>query len=132
MTIGDRIKARRDELGMSQEELAHKIGYKSKTSINKIELGIQELRQSKIKQIADTLQTTPAYIMGWKETEEDQQLKKCRDLIEKCYSSDMYELVELYAKLNESGKNKIMGELRDTVALSKYTVKEKRENQKMA
>ena len=49
MTIGERIKARRDELGMSQEELAHKIGYKSKTSINKIELGIQELRQSKIK-----------------------------------------------------------------------------------
>lgn len=75
MTIGERIKARRDELGMSQEELAHKIGYKSKTSINKIELGIQELRQSKIKQIADALQTTPAYIMGWKETEEDQQLK---------------------------------------------------------
>ncbi len=62
MTIGERIKARRDELGMSQEELAHKIGYKSKTSINKIELGIQELRQSKIKQIADALQTTPAYI----------------------------------------------------------------------
>ena len=70
--------------------------------------------------------------MGWKETEEDQQLKKCHDLIEKCYGSDMYELVELYAKLNESGKNKIMGELRDTVALSKYTVTEKRENQKMA
>lgn len=132
MTIGERIKARREALEMSQEELAHKIGYKSKTSINKIELGIQELRQSKIKQIADALQTTPAYIMGWKETEEDQQLKNCRDLIEKCYGSDMYELVELYAKLNESGKNKIMGELRDTVALSKYTVTEKRENQKMA
>lgn len=132
MTIDERIKARREALEISQEELAHKIGYKSKTSINKIELGIQELRQSKIKQIADALQTTPAYIMGWKETEEDQQLKKCRDLIEKCYGSDMYELVELYAKLNESGKNKIMGELRDTVALSKYTVTEKRENQKMA
>ena len=47
MTIGERIKARREALEMSQEELAHKIGYKSKTSINKIELGIQELRQSK-------------------------------------------------------------------------------------
>ena len=64
MTIGERIKARRDELGMSQEELAHKIGYKSKTSINKIELGIQELRQSKIKQIADALQTTPGLYHG--------------------------------------------------------------------
>ena len=77
MTIGERIKARRDELGMSQEELAHKIGYKSKTSINKIELGIQELRQSKIKQIADALQTTPAYIMGWR-SEERRVGKECR------------------------------------------------------
>lgn len=76
MTIGERIKARRDELGMSQEELAHKIGYKSKTSINKIELGIQELRQSKIKQIADALQTTPAYIMGWKGNRRRSAVKK--------------------------------------------------------
>ena len=74
MTIGERIKARRDELGMSQEKLAHKIGYKSKTSINKIELGIQELRQSKIKQIADALQTTPVYIRS----EERRVGKECR------------------------------------------------------
>ena len=38
MTIGQRVKIRREELGMSQEELAKKIGYKSKSSINKIEL----------------------------------------------------------------------------------------------
>lgn len=48
MSIGQRIKSRREELGMSQEDLAHKIGYKSKSSINKIELDIQQLRQSKI------------------------------------------------------------------------------------
>ena len=33
----------------------------------------------------------------------------------------MYELVQLYSKLNEAGKNKIMEELRDTAALPKYT-----------
>lgn len=63
--IGNRIKQRRIELDMSQEELAHRIGYKSKSSINKIELGIQGLTQSKIKVIADALSTTPDYIMGW-------------------------------------------------------------------
>lgn len=63
--IGNRIKQRRIELNMSQEELAHRIGYKSKSSINKIELGIQGLTQSKIKIIADALRTTPDYIMGW-------------------------------------------------------------------
>lgn len=63
--IGKRIKQRRDELDVSQEELAHRLGYKNKTSIAKIESGKQGLRQSKIKAIADALLTTPDYIMGW-------------------------------------------------------------------
>ena len=37
MEIGDRIRKKREELGMSQEELAKKIGYRSRSSINKIE-----------------------------------------------------------------------------------------------
>ncbi len=69
MTIGKRIQIRREELGLTQEELAHRIGYKSKSSINKIELDIQQLTQSKIKQIADALRTTPGYIMGWEDEE---------------------------------------------------------------
>lgn len=67
MTIGQRIKIRREELGMSQEDLSKKIGYKSKSSINKIELGQRVLTQSKIKALADALDTTPSYIMGWDE-----------------------------------------------------------------
>lgn len=74
MTIGKRIQIRREELGLTQEELAHRIGYKSKSSINKIELDIQQLTQSKIKQIADALRTTPSYIMGWEEEEEEPEL----------------------------------------------------------
>ena len=38
MTIGERIKERRIELGYTQDELAKKCGYKSRSSINKIEL----------------------------------------------------------------------------------------------
>lgn len=65
MSVADRIKARRLQLRMSQEELAEKLGYKSKSSINKIELGRQNLTQTKIKAIADALETSPSYIMGW-------------------------------------------------------------------
>lgn len=70
LTIGDRIKQRREELGLTQLELAERIGYKSKTSINKIELGVQNLKQSKIKAIADALNTTPSFIMGWRDDPE--------------------------------------------------------------
>ena len=63
MTIGERIKFKREELDISQDELARRLGYKSRSSINKIELGLQNLNQSKIKAIADALQTTPSFIM---------------------------------------------------------------------
>ena len=65
MEIGDRIKYRRELLGMSQEELAHKVGYKSRSSINKIESDGRGLPQSKIVLFAKALETTPAYLMGW-------------------------------------------------------------------
>ena len=56
---------------MSQEELAKKLGYKSRSSINKIETDERNLTQSKIKSIADALLTTPSYIMGWDEPKEE-------------------------------------------------------------
>lgn len=70
-SVGDRIREKRESLGMSQEELAKKLGYKSRSSINKIEADARNLTQSKIKSIADALQTTPSYIMGWEEPKDD-------------------------------------------------------------
>ena len=63
--LGNRIKERRIEMDMSQEQLAQKVGYKSRSSINKIELGKSDISQTMIKMIATALNTTPAYIMGW-------------------------------------------------------------------
>lgn len=65
MKIGDRIRIRREELEMSQDELARILGYKSRSSINKIEKDASGLPQTKISDIAKALLTTPAYIMGW-------------------------------------------------------------------
>ena len=67
MEIGERIKARREELGMSQDELARMVGYKWRSSINKIELGGQRLPQKKIVEIARALRVTPSYLMGWED-----------------------------------------------------------------
>lgn len=65
--IGKRIKERREELDLTQEELAKKVGYKSKSAIQKIERGVNELRQEKIAAFAVALATTPLYLMGWTE-----------------------------------------------------------------
>lgn len=66
-TVGDNIFNRRKELGLTQEELAKRMGYKSKSTINKIELGINDIPQGKIVKFAEVLLTTPAYLMGWEE-----------------------------------------------------------------
>ena len=68
-TIGGNIYRLRKDLNMTQEDLAKRMGYKSKSTINKIELGINDIPQSKIAQFAEVLGTTPADLMGW--TEED-------------------------------------------------------------
>lgn len=64
MELYKRIRQRREELGMTQDELANLMGYKSRSSINKIELGKSDIPQSKIKAFAKALQTTPEHIMG--------------------------------------------------------------------
>lgn len=69
MTVGDRIRARRTELGMTQEELAKKAGYKSRSSINKIELS-RTLSNSKVEKMSKLLECSIPYLMGWNEEQE--------------------------------------------------------------
>lgn len=66
MDIGNRIKLRREELGYTQDELAKRLGYKSRSSVNKIE-NSREVSMKKIKLYANALDTTVPYLMGWEE-----------------------------------------------------------------
>ena len=63
--IGERIKKRRKKLGMTQEDLSNKLGYKSKTTIAKIENGTNDIMQNRVIDFAKALHTTPAYLMGY-------------------------------------------------------------------
>lgn len=66
MDIGARVKELRKSLGLTQKELAEKCGYKSLTTINKIELGINSIPLDTVEKLASALQVSPAYLMGWK------------------------------------------------------------------
>ena len=75
--IGENIRRLREKCGFSQEELATRMGYKSKSTINKIELGINDVAQSKIERFAEVLGTTPSVLMGWV----DEQTSKKNDTL---------------------------------------------------
>lgn len=65
MSTGERIRALRIQKGLSQEELGSRVGLK-KAAINKYETGVVvNLKRSVIAKLADVLETSPAYLMGW-------------------------------------------------------------------
>ena len=76
MKLYDNIKRLRLEQNMTQDELAQKVGYTSRSSINKIESGKVDLPQSKIVEFASVLGVTPSQLMGWHdvgdETDDDE------------------------------------------------------------
>lgn len=84
----------REQLGYSQEQLAKMLGYKSRSTINKIELGINDISQSKIKAFANALNTTPAFLLGIDAKAEMPIL-----------SDEDKHLVDMFDKLNDRDKD---------------------------
>lgn len=73
-TMYERIKRLREEQNISQEELAKKSGYSNRSTITKIEKGERKPTIDKIKAIANALNVTPAYLMGWEPDELDKKV----------------------------------------------------------
>ena len=108
-SIGDKIRARRLELHMTQEELAEKLGYKSKSTINKIELGVNDIVQSKVVEFARALDTTTSYLMSWDEPSHTPTL-----------TASETTLLSNYRQLNEEGQEKVREYTSDLVASGRY------------
>lgn len=99
MTIGQRIKQRRIELGLSQEQLAHKLGNKSRASVCTVENDKEDLTSDRIRKYAEALETTPAYIMGWED--------KNGDLTVLGQLGDSYEKQELLKTLSNYSSDQL-------------------------
>lgn len=67
METFENIRQLRKQLGLTQQELALKVGYTDRSTIAKIESGTVDLSQSKIATFAAVLGVTPAQLMGIEE-----------------------------------------------------------------
>lgn len=140
-TIGDRIKSRREELGLTQDDLALKLGYKSRSSINKIEKDGRNLPQKKILDIALALDTTVAYIMGWHEpkilysikdfpcpvSELKEREEFLKDSIEEFNNSPSGRLLSLFSQLTSDNKEDVMDYIEMKLAKQQKKAEEKDE-----
>lgn len=71
------IKRKREELGLSQEELARILGYKHKSSINKIELGLVDVPRAKVPAFAKALGMSAAELSGWTDERRSSSFSYC-------------------------------------------------------
>lgn len=109
--IGRRIREKREALGMTQEELAQKLGYRNKSTIAKIETGTNDIVQSKVIEFADALNTTAAYLMGW-DNETPQKKKDAEGDFEnqKTTNADykLQKIIGYYNEMDDIGKNELV------------------------
>ena len=116
--IGKNVRRIREKRGMTQEELAIKVGYKTKSAINKIEQGVNEIKQNKIVDFANALGTTPAVLMGWVD-EETGKKNDARASIAFQSSKDkeLFEMIEKLSKLTPE-KRQVVKTVLDAVSTS--------------
>lgn len=131
MTIGERIKKRREELGISVDELAGKLG-KNRATIYRYESSdIVKLPTTVLEPLANALKTTPAYLMGWEEWDKEAQRfeddfndreNKMISLLS-AYLTDpkeidtAVEIIRQFPRLNSEGLKKLLDRVDELVKL---------------
>lgn len=70
MITGQKIKQRRQELKLSQRELAARLGYTDHTTLTRIESGKVDLPQSRLVQFAQVLGVPPSYLIDSEQPED--------------------------------------------------------------
>lgn len=109
MTVGNRIKQCRLDLGMTQDELAAKMGYNGKSTVSAAENCGDNITTTKVRKFADALGVSFRYLMGY-EDNQPEDTDRAKD-IRSAYltntfklSDDEVELIEAYRLLDETGK----------------------------
>lgn len=122
MTTGEKIKALRLGKGWSQDELAKKLGYTSRSTINKIELGINDITQSTLKKLAEVLSVDPCELIvetpidmeamykKWDSELPDKEIQKVRlyDQVSETFGKGASELLRDYGELSAADRSKAL------------------------
>ena len=103
MSIGQRIRTKRKEMGMSVDELAARLG-KDRSTVYRYEKGdIENLPLDVLEPIANALDTTPAVLMGWVAEESGQKNTMVAQLLGRMRQDDrFYNMVRKLALLDDA------------------------------
>ena len=105
MTVGDRIKMRREELGLSQDELAHKLGLRGRSSVSRAEKSGDKMTPTLMKAYANALNCSYLFLMGI-EDEEDTPYNSTNSLLvaKVLNDEDLTDALKVYFSLPDDKK----------------------------
>ena len=111
MTTGERIRQLRIEHQMTQEELGARVGVQ-KAAIYKYENGlVVNLKRSILEKLAIVLDTTPTYLMGMEDSEQQANIR---------LTPQQSTLLAAFDQLNEEGQTKAVEYVEDLVMTGRY------------
>ena len=93
MRVGERIKSRRKEIGLSAEEVAKELGVSPATVYRYESNDIMNMRIDKLEPIAKALRTTPTYLMGWEDDKKENPPAESQRILESVNSSENIDLL---------------------------------------
>jgi transcriptional regulator with XRE-family HTH domain len=116
MTIGERIKERRKELGMSVDELAEILG-KNRATVYRYESDdIENLSITVLDPLAKALKTSPEHLMGW----DEEPVKTMKE--DPSFKLQM-QLMDYFQFLNDDGMEEALKRIRELTRLPEYCKK---------
>lgn len=118
MSIGEKIRQRRNELEWSQRDLATKMGYGNNSTIARIENGKVDIPQSRIMQFSEVLGVSIGYLMGWEEEIEKDPVATAERHFEILMDEDISDIFE-DLKLLDSAQKKLVKDLIHNMAEAK-------------
>lgn len=110
--VGERIRQRRVELGWSQQELAERMDLKSKTSVSRVENGIEDVTVTRIMEYAKALGVVPEYLVRENEKPKDFGL-----------TDEEKDMISKFRKIDGISRKNVMGLI--DIAYEDYLSKKK-------
>ena len=123
-TFGKKIRMRREEMEISQEQLANLCGHTNnhaRSWVSKIESGTNDPPASELKLIAKALGVTCVELL--KDPDGTEEKRKACELFEQCYGSDIFKVVQQIIKLDQDDRLIIYGEALGMLKAEKYSAK---------
>lgn len=113
-TLQERIKERRNQKGFTLLDLAERLNIKEAT-VQRYESGeIKNVKHETIVKLAEIMDCTPQYLMGWVDTPKD------NTFIQE-FSMNKKKLLSDFDQLNPSGQRKAIEYVSDLADSPKYT-----------